>query len=446
MSTNSDIYSTTGPNKALSRDQLDQIETLVSTVEEIPTISEEELTERFFRKNPQARFWADEYQNAHRMLQSDHQPPRCKLPGFGEKYEDCGARIPHACKGCGHEVEIGRTCARSECPRCGAAWVLKRVPKIATRINEAAKMKEGRQFKHHGVISPPKDLFIDAEDKDEALEHLFEFGHSFMDACDMDGVMIYHAYRGKSESTDFREAHEDDRGEWKDRVFSGRSWDDVRDELEFSPHLHVIGSCEWFPGQDVTATIYENTGWVIHRITERNGSAVSLGNVHSLARALTYCFSHVGIDMSGERNKSLYRKHGSAFHAADCRSLDQVKQACHRVAPDTLGVPSMYIECRNEVDCDHEHHEHLEDLDDDGSAAESDRTSESDSTTTCRGDLCDMDDVGELLDNNDWCQSIPPVNLSNLEETHQTWIEVGGWRGWIEREQSSVDDFNPPPD
>jgi hypothetical protein len=312
-------------------------------------------------------------------------------------------------------------------------------------MHEAAKMKEGAQYQHHGVISPPDDLFIDADDDEEALEQLYQFGHDFMDAADMDGILVYHPYRGKSEAEDFRDAHEDDRGEWKNRIFENRGWEDVREELVFSPHLHVIGCTSWFPGGDVTAEIYDKTGWIIHRITERNGSPVSLGDLHSLARATTYALSHCGIDMTGEQNKSEYRKHGSAFHAADCRTLDDAADAVHLVAPDTLGIPSQHVECRNQVLDDATDDEHDHTSSDDGDDAESDRTSESedDGRTTCRGGLRDLEDMENLIDDPDWRAPIHNDQLEQLDRVFQLWQDVGGWRGWVEREQTR---FRPPPD
>lgn len=432
-----------GPDLALSSEEREQVEEITGAIDAIPTLTRNQLEEKYFDQVPSARLWADEVDGA-AMLEADHQPKQCKLPGFGSMYEDCGARIPHACEHCGHLVEIGRTCARSECPRCGSRWVTKRAPRLVSRIYEAARMKEGAQYLHHGVISPPKDFFADVDDSEEALEKLYQFGHEFMGSCDMDGIMVYHPYRGASDKDDAREAHEDDRGEWKNRIFENRSWKDVRSELEFSPHLHVIGCTSWFPGGDVIAEIYDQTGWIIHRITERNGSAVSLGDIHSLSRAVTYALSHCGIDMTGEQNKSEYRKHGSAFHAADCRSIDKATDAVHRVAPDTLGVASQYVECRNDVhedDCAHDHdHDHHSD----GSEADSDRTSDSDpGMTTCRGALRDFNDVGDLLERPSWRKPIHPTQLTRLEQVHAIWEEVGGWRGWVDRDQSRISD---PPD
>jgi predicted nucleic acid-binding Zn-ribbon protein len=429
------------PDLGLSQEDRKQADRIISSICEIDTLSKQDLEDEYYRRNPQAAQWSDERTHAYRNIQSEYEPKRTKLPGFGEKYDDCGAKIPHACDHCGHVVEIGRTCARSECPRCGSRWVTKRAPRLVARMHEAAKMKEGAQYQHHGVISPPEDLFIEADDP---LEELYELGHDVMDACDMDGIMVYHPFRGKSDADHPADQHEDDRGEWQNWIFEGLSFDDVRDELEFSPHLHVIGCTSWFPGGDVTAEIYNKTGWVIHRITERNGSAVSLGDLHSLARATTYALSHVGIDMTGEQNKSEYRKHGSAFHAADCRTLADAKDAVHLVAPDTLGIPSQHVECRNQVledEADHDDHDHT--TSEDGEAADSDRDSEDDGTVSCRGDLRDFEDVTELLEDPDWRAPIHEDNLEQLERINEVWQQVGGWRGWVEREQTR---FRPPPD
>lgn len=431
-----------GPDLGLSHEDRQQADRIISSLNEIDLLTADDLEEIYYRRNPQAAQWDDEISHAHRNIQAEFQPKRTRLPGFGDRYDDCGAKIPHACEHCGHVVEIGRTCARSECPRCGSRWVTKRAPRLVARMHEAAKMKDGAQYQHHGIISPPEDLFIDADDADDALEQLYEFGHEFMDSCDMDGIMVYHPYRGASDADDPAAAHEDDRGEWKNRIFENRGWEDVRSELEFSPHLHVIGCTSWFPGGDVTKEIYNETGWVIHRITERNGSAVSLGDLHSLARATTYALSHCGIDMTGEQNKSEYRKHGSAFHAADCRTLNDAKDAVHLVAPDTLGVPSQHVECRNQVLEDEADHDHT--TSDDGDDADSDRTADDDTATvSCRGSLRDFENIDDLINDPDWRAPIHDDNLEEIDKTYQIWEQVGGWQGWVDREQTR---FAPPPD
>lgn len=444
-----DRISGVAPDMALSTDERRQVEKIVAAWDDVPTLTREELREKDRRKNPATSALWDDERDGLFFERFDHELPRYGLPGFGERYEDCGARIPHVCSNpeCGQEVQIGRTCARSRCPRCGAAWVIKRAPKIVSRIHEAARMKEGTQFKHHGAISFPDEFFVDADDP---LEKVYEFGHDLMDAIDMDGVMFYHPWRGSDVEGDRADdRHADDRGEWKNRLFAGRDWQDVRDELEFSPHLHIIGSCEWFPGGDQTEAIYEETGVVIHRITERNGSPVSLGDVHSLARAVTYCLSHVGVDTSGDRNRSAYRKHGSAFHNADLRTLDDAKAAVHDVAPDTLGVPSMHVECRNKVDADDEL-DHLDDVDGEDPAADADDSDDAPDKRPCRSELTDVDDADRLLDSDTWRAKAPDVVQERVAQLYQEWQDAGGWQGWL-AEHGDPDDFpdgtiDGPPD
>jgi hypothetical protein len=224
--------------------------------------------------------------------------PELDLPGFGKPYTgddgqiSCGAGIPHVCEGCGHTTEIGRTCRRSTCPRCAPAWAMELAKGHVGRLHEAAKMMSSREgnravYKHHAVVSPPRGLFVDADDP---LNAAFHAVRDFLDAIGAEGFVYYHPFSGSDD-------HQDNRGEWKQRLFQDRDWEgDIRDELEMRPHFHVVCVTPHFPDGDVTAGIHDRTDWVLHRITQRNGSPVSLGDLEDVARAVTYALSHAGID------------------------------------------------------------------------------------------------------------------------------------------------------
>lgn len=320
---------------------------------------------------------------------------------------------------------------------------MERAEPIVSRIQSAAKMKEGAQYKHHVAMSPPEDFFVDADDPwQEAMDAIADFCRRI----EFDGVILAHPYSGdhdEEREKGLGSTHKDDRGEWKNRVFNERSWEDVREELKFRPHFHLIGCCSWFPGGDVTAYISEKTGWVTHRITERNGSPVSLGDMTALASATTYALSHVGIDTEGERNTYLRKKVGSAYHAADDRHHDEAREAIRRVAPKTLGIPSMEIECRSDLpedEADHDDHEPAT-TSDDGAGDESTSTSaESTGMVPCRGDLVDVDEA-EFVEDPEWRQTA--LHAEKAVETREEWKEAGGWQGWVG--QATIDD-DPPPD
>lgn len=433
---------TTGPDVALSEEDRKQAEAMIDVVDDLPTMTRDDLRERYAEKIPSSTLWSDEIDGAV-FLEDDYRLPGLDLPGFGERRDDCGVEIPHFCTDCGHRIDVGRTCSQNRCPRCAPAWVTKRAPNMVARIHEAAKMKSAALpentpvFKHHVVVSPPDDLFIDA---DNPLEEAFSTIRSLMHTFDMEGAVFYHGYRGSDDL-------EDDRGEWKKRLFNDREWGEVRQELEVRPHFHLVGCTPWVPGGDVVDKFHQETGWVLHRVTERNGSPVSLGDMSAVARAVTYCLSHTSIDTTGEANRAMYRKYGSAYHNADCRSIDDAKEAVNHVAPDTLGVPSMEVECRSKVADAGDDHDHLDDLEDgDGDGDLEQDATETDGLTTCRGDLEDIDEAQTYLTDEEWTRTVPEENVDELEETYQRWEELGGWRGWVDGQQSVEDVDTPPPD
>lgn len=433
-----EIHETTGPGKGVPSEAVP----IIDAIEGLDTVTREEINEQFFSGGGNATFWQDEVKEAPAGEFVSRELPALDLPGFGERYDDCGAEIPHVCEDCGHTFEVGRTCARSECPRCGSAWVVKRAPGHVGRIHEAAKMMSSSLdtavYKHHAIISPDPELYVDADDP---LNEAFHAVRDIMSSINMQGVVYYHPYRGAE-----GEEHKDDRGEWKKRLFSDRNWEgDVREELERRPHFHVVGACPWFPGGEVTKAIEEQTGWILHRITERNGSPVSLGDMGAVARAVTYCLSHTGIDTDGDANQAQYRAYGSAYHNAAYYSKTEraAKKAVKWAAPDTLGLSTVGLECKKELpeeeaDLDPD----IDDLDGD-----SDSTSDADDSgmVTCGADPVDIDSAEEFVEDPDWQQTAKFAE--DAQTTLDAWREAGGWRGWVNG-QTSLDDVDddPPPD
>lgn len=295
--------------------------------------------------------------------------PALDLPGFGEPYGDdapggaCGDPRTHVCEDCGYDIEIGRTCARSVCPRCAAAWVMKRagtsrengeaIPGIVARLVKTAKMMSGSSGKsikfQHWTASPPDDWMVKAEDPLEKTQQTLK--RICKRVFDANGISAYHPYRGDREEPDAGSGLRDDRGQWKDRVMSGREWEDVRDELDVSPHFHMVLCAEYIP-VGITEKIEEETGWVFKRITKR-GSNVSIGSdLESLARVVTYVMSHTGIrtDYGADgSNHAAYTEWGTQ----DGRVYDDDRVAAdlavRTVAPRTLGIPGKKVECKRQV-------------------------------------------------------------------------------------------------
>jgi hypothetical protein len=447
MSTDAFLGSGAGVDIELSAEQRRWYQKAVRAIEKAEKLSYEVAKDRHMRRMGGGEVFKDELPGFG-TFKSQFELPALGLPGFGEEREDCGVEIPHCCSDCGHPIAVGRTCAQSRCPRCAPAWVTRRAPNAVSRVTEAARMISanlgGQSVPcHHVVVSPPEDWLIDveADGVDDPLDETFHVVRDILDGFDAEGLVAYHPWSGNDDL-------EDDRGEWKNRLFAGREWDDVREELKKRPHFHCIVAAPFIPGQQVTAAIYEATGWVVHRVT-RNGSAVSLGDIHNVARATTYSLSHVGIDCRGEQNRAQYRLYGSHVHKADCRSIDEARRAVHDVAPETLGVGKLDVECRSKVPADPDDEYQQELVDEDGSAESSESsepTAESDGLTTCRGSLVDIEEAKELLNDEDWRAQAPPENVEQLERIREKWDELGGWRGWIDADQTTLDFEEPPPD
>lgn len=285
--------------------------------------------------------------------------PKLDLPSFGSAYDECGEDRPHFCSGCGQTFDVGRTCARSVCPRCWAAWVLKRagtsrekgedVPGIVAQLDKTARMMSGELdtavFKHHLVFSPPMDdWFLEAENPVERTEEVIK---EIMDAFTLEGVIFYHPWAGDNEDHDG-----DDRDAWKNRIGAGREWDDVRREVIPRGHFHVIGCSPFVPGAGVVDRVNAATGWIIKRVEKRDGSGRSLSDLTDVARAVTYCLSHTGIRTSSDgHNKAAYWKHGSTYHSGSVPDdvVEEADAAVRRVAPKTLGVPAKRITCHEKI-------------------------------------------------------------------------------------------------
>lgn len=424
---------------AMCEEDRELAEKLIDVLEGLPTISEDELVER------ENAIWKSKdvltADSLGKYVEKKYKPAALDLPGFGEEREDCGVDIPHICDGCGCRVDIGRTCAQSMCPRCGAKWVLERAPGIVSRIWSAAKMKSGAQYLHHVAAWPPRDVLVDAENPEEEIISTLQ---DFERTIDFDGLTAYHPWKGENDDADsVVTAHNDDQGEWSERLFNGRQWEgDVREELEHRPHFHLVGACEWFPGGDVTSAIHAETGWLFHRIARKDsGVSIDSSDLESLASVVCYVLSHTGIDTRGERNQYVHGKIGSAYHNADGRHDQAAKEAVYKVAPKVLGIPSFEIDCPNELDVDDVDADALEELSASSDGAEDDEPTEH-KTVPCNGDLVDVDDA-DFVDDEEWRQTA--LFAEDAVEAREEWQRAGGWRGWTDREQEAIDDVDGPP-
>lgn len=278
-------------------------------------------------------------------------PEGMMLPGFGSPRESCGDDLPRFCTDCAHHSMWRRTCYQSMCPECGKSWARRTSMRVCAKLEAIRRYREvaleRHQRFHHAVVSPPADWDPAAENSWQRAKDVVK---EMLDAANMWGYIVYHPYKGKNG---------DDRGEWKKRQFHQRDWDDVKEELKFAPHFHVIAVGHEFPGGNVTRDVEAETGWVLHRIT-KEGTNVSIYDKYDLARAVTYCLSHAGIDVSGGEDAddeaatrwtgSKFTKGGETANSTTAsdeleREMDAVVRA---VAPKTLNLDYNNLACSTE--------------------------------------------------------------------------------------------------
>lgn len=211
------------------------------------------------------------------------------IPGKGEVGETCGDDLAMFCDGCGKTHVTGQTCGLSRCPRCWASWCRDLAVEQASRLAVTRAVRdanrEDQQFFHHLAWSPPDEWALEAEDP---LRRTKQAINEILDAMDLDAICLYHAWRGNQED-------DDDRGEWARRLSEDMDWEEVRDELKFSPHFHIIAVGSHVPGGDLTKRVQEETGWSLHRILKGEDSNVSLYDNSDMVSAIEYSISHASL-------------------------------------------------------------------------------------------------------------------------------------------------------
>jgi len=367
--------------------------------------------------------------------------PPLDLPGFEELDEDCGEPIPHFCSDCGDIVHIGRTCDRSVCKRCAQNWVLDPAIQVTAKADSTARMMSKKLGgvsvkKHHVVISPPDDWYLEASDP---LDRTFGVIKEILAPIGAEGACFYHGWAGNEEQ-------DTDIGQWKKRVFADRDWEDVRQELMPRPHFHLLVVCPFFPGQDFTDRVHSETGWVIHRVADEETGG-SLDTLKKFAKAATYCPSHTSIDTRGDGyNRAQIRRFGSTWHDASVYDNQRWKAeyAVRSVAPKTLGIPAKEIRCestnRNSeggIELLDEYTGSSDSADDlaDGcndscDADDHDDNQDPDERDMCKGALVPISEAPDYLDDDDWIETCP--HIDRLREVYQDF-----------QDQAQLD--NPPP-
>jgi len=369
--------------------------------------------------------------------------PRMKLPGFGEERETCGDDMYRFCACCGESVKVGQTCRQSRCPRCAQEWCREAATSVAAKLSATWAYQyaslDDHPFYHHLVLDVPDDWRLD-DDPETVYERTKGVVKEIMDEFDLAGVPIYHPYRGEHEDEE-----DDDLGEWKGRVFEGREWEDVEDELRFSPHWHVVGVSPYID-VSVTERVHEETGWIIHRITQ-GGSNVSVGNDFDLARVVSYCLSHCGIYEDGQgNNQAAYypnvvdRATPEGTHiTAEEDTVEEMDGIVRSVAPTTLGVPYNSVACTRDVPEGEGANvgvsvayanAQAEDGSGEGSGDGSDSTAPDDGDLgevefeKCNGRMLDITKAPEYLNDSEWRASA--TFAAELERRYEEWKRKRG--------------------
>lgn len=283
------------------------------------------------------------------------------LPGFGDARPDCGEAFDRFCTGCGSVSNMSRTCYQSKCPRCAPSWARRTGTRVVAKLLAMRAYRdsyhESHQRLHHLVISPDIDAASSPVDHEQALS----LTKDLLAEAGLEGWLAYHPFRGHDG---------DDRGEWAERLFDDRGWDDISPELSWSPHIHAVVVGHQTPGGNVTKELEARTGWVLSRITKED-SSVSLYDEYDAARAVTYCLSHVGTFQQAERRVAATRWFGEHVQdvTADAVQEATVDYVVRAVAPMTLGLPYNDLACSEDHAVDQDGdvaakaHDHVVDLD-----------------------------------------------------------------------------------
>lgn len=270
------------------------------------------------------------------------------LPGFGpggvggNARDDCGDPHPHVCSSCGHYVPFGRTCSMSVCQRCGVAWARDAAITNAAKLVRIRKEKnwhtpddELQKF-HHQIISPPLHWWAVLTRSGMTLREAYDVTQDvvkyILDEMRGQGLIVRHSFRGtRGEDGLVPDPGDDDMGEWRERLNSGRDWyGDVRDELAWMPHWHCIVVSDFLRGDGFTDRIEEATGWIIHRIADENN--VSIKNDGKMAKAVTYALSHADIDVVDDGNNNSARSWVGSFEGDIIKSSGRFTAQGHDLA------------------------------------------------------------------------------------------------------------------
>lgn len=278
---------------------------------------------------------------------------------------------------------------------------------------------ESHPYYHHVVISPPDDWMLEG-DTDTVYWRSLDVVKEILDELGLAGVPVYHPYRGSEEKPG------DDRGEWKERIFAGRDWDDVEGELQVSPHFHVLGVS---PHVDISVTerVEEQTGWTIHRITQGD-SNVSIGNSYDLARVAAYCLSHAGIyeDSNGDMSAAYHPRISERVPEGTPTPNEETEQEADRlvrsVSPKVLDVEYQSVACDSVVDESVAADDGV--LISAGHGSDEPNTTEEGDLVECNGRMLHISQATDFLSDSEWRERA--VAADSLERRYHEWKRETG--------------------
>ena len=186
-----------------------------------------------------------------------------KLPGSGEKKNDCGAPvfIGHLSDGSIHYLHRSKSCHRKECPVCWKDWQKREALAIDDRIKYYfTHGYSKRRMPVHYVVSPPQNVNYDTRAFYNALKAR---AYKIAKQRGIDGGSLIFHERSKrySDSEEYRIIH-----------------------CSEGPHFHIIGD-GWLNSR--IAEFYLEDGWIVKNLRIR-----SFGSVYKTAY---YILDHAAI-------------------------------------------------------------------------------------------------------------------------------------------------------
>lgn len=345
-----------------------------------------------------------------------NRPPADMIPSMGDEYESCGQDWANFCTGheCGEVHSVGKSCGRSLCPRDYAKWGVERATTACAKMEETRKeiyfeRNERKSPKFHHVVASMGNIRFAREDAEKAMFELMKY--LFSKALGVDGgVMYYHSYRGKDG---------DDRGVWKNRIGRETSWDDVREELKHSEHVHAMVLADKVDYYSCEA-IEQATAIPIHRIERApndDNDHVSLYGLSDLARATTYSLSHTNVKLNEDGSSRVSSRYFGrvAQTAAGTQTEAQSNAKVREVANTTLGISFKDLSCTRELEDGEERHQHSA-SDTRSSGTTTSESAEKDEEHVCGGRLVDISKAPRFLNDDNWCK-----NAKHANEVRETW-------------------------